>query len=87
MTVVLMGTDLRYVAGDRTILDGISVAASSGRALAVRGPSGSGKSSLLTVLGGLVAPSGGTVTLDGVRVAPRGGGVGLSRRVGFFLQG
>lgn len=87
MTVVLMGTDLRYVAGDRTILDGISVAASSGRALAVRGPSGSGKSSLLTVLGGLVAPSGGTVTLDGVRVAPRGGGVALRRRFGFILQG
>lgn len=86
MTVVLTGTDLRYAVGGRTILDGISVQASSGRILAVRGPSGSGKSSLLTMLGGLVAPSGGTVTLDGARVTPSSD-VALRRRFGFILQG
>jgi putative ABC transport system ATP-binding protein len=85
MTVVLTASDLRYVVGDRTILDGISVEASSGRVLAVRGPSGSGKSSLLTMLGGLVAPSGGTVTLDGARVTP--GSDVLRRRFGFVPQG
>ena len=36
-----------------------------GEAAAVTGPSGSGKSSLLYVLGGLEPPSSGTVTLDG----------------------
>jgi len=86
VTVVLTGTDLRYAVGDRTILDGISVQASSGRVLAVRGPSGSGKSSLLTMLGGLIAPSGGTVTLDGVRVSPSSD-LALRRRFGFVLQG
>jgi putative ABC transport system ATP-binding protein len=86
MTVVLTGADLRYAVGDRTILDGISVQASSGRVLAVRGPSGSGKSSLLTMLGGLIAPSGGTVTLDGAQVAPSSDLV-LRRRFGFVLQG
>lgn len=86
MTVVLTGNDLRYAVGNRTILDGISVRASSGRTLAVRGPSGSGKSSLLTMLGGLVAPSGGTVTLDGARVAPSSD-VAMRRRFGFVLQG
>ena len=85
MTVVLTAGDLRYVVGDRTILDGISVQASSGRVLAVRGPSGSGKSSLLTLLGGLVAPSGGTVTLDGAPVTP--GSDVLRRRFGFVPQG
>ena len=85
MTVVLTATDLRYAVGDRTILDGISLQASSGRVLAVRGPSGSGKSSLLTLLGGLVAPSGGTVTLDGARVTP--GSDVLRRRFGFIPQG
>ena len=85
MTVVLTASDLRYVVGDRTILDGISVQASSGRVLAVRGPSGSGKSSLRTMLAGLVAPSGGTVTLDGARVTP--GSDVLRRRFGFVPQG
>jgi putative ABC transport system ATP-binding protein len=86
VTVVLTGTDLRYAVDDRTILDGISVDASSGRVLAVRGPSGSGKSSLLTMLGGLIAPSGGTVTLDGAPVTPTSD-LALRRRFGFVLQG
>ncbi len=86
MTVVLTGSELCYAVGERTILEGISVRASSGRVLAVRGPSGSGKSSLLTILGGLVAPSGGTVTLDGARVAPSSD-IYLRRRFGFILQG
>jgi putative ABC transport system ATP-binding protein len=86
VTVVLRGAGLRYAVGDRTILDGISVEATSGRVLAVRGPSGSGKSSLLTMLGGLIAPSGGTVTLDGARVIP-GGDLSQRRRFGFVLQG
>ena len=86
MTAVLTGTDLRYAVGDRTILDGISVQASSGRVLAVRGPSGSGKSSLLTMLGGLIAPTGGTVTLDSARVTPNSD-LALRRRFGFVLQG
>ncbi len=86
MTLVLAGTDLRYAVRDRTILDGISVQASAGRVLGVRGPSGSGKSSLLSLLGGLVAPSSGTVTLDGAPVIP-GSDVALRRRFGFVLQG
>jgi ABC-type lipoprotein export system ATPase subunit len=86
VSVVLTGSDLRYAVGDRTILDGISVQASSGGVLAVRGPSGSGKSSLLSMLGGLVAPSGGTVTLDGALVAPSSD-IALRRRFGFVLQG
>jgi putative ABC transport system ATP-binding protein len=86
VTVVLTGTDLRYTVGDRTIFDGISVQASSGRVLAVRGPSGSGKSSLLAILGGLVAPGGGAVTLDGAPVAPSSD-LALRRRFGLVLQG
>jgi putative ABC transport system ATP-binding protein len=86
VTVVLMGNDLRYSVGDRTILDGISLQASSGRVLAVRGPSGSGKSSLLAMLGGLIAPSDGTVTLDGARVEPSSD-LALRRRFGLVMQG
>ena len=86
MTAVLTGTDLRYTVGERTILDRISVQASSGGVLAVRGPSGSGKSSLLAILSGLIAPTAGTVTLDGVAVTP-GSDLTLRRRFGLVLQG
>lgn len=58
----------------------------SGRVLAVRGPSGSGKSSLLAILGGLIAPSAGTVTLDDAPVSPSGGSA-QRRRFGLVLQG
>src|ERR1700760_4379214 len=85
MTLVLTAGDLRYVVGDRTILDGVSVQAPSGRVLAVRGPSGSGKSSLLMMLGGLAAPSAGAVTLDGAAVTL--GNDALRRRFGFVPQG
>lgn len=53
------------------ILDGVSVEVRSGEVLAITGPSGSGKSSLLALLAGLERPDGGTVVhgsapLDGV---------------------
>ncbi len=51
----------------------------------MRGPSGSGKSSLLAVLGGLLAPSGGTVTLGDAGVTP-GSDIFLRRRFAFVLQ-
>jgi putative ABC transport system ATP-binding protein len=86
VTVVLTGIGLDYVIADRTILEGVSVQVSSGRVLAVRGPSGSGKSSLLTILSGLVAPSSGTVTLDGSQVTPNSA-LTLRRRFGLVLQG
>lgn len=86
MSTVLAGIDLRYSVADRTILDGISLEATAGRVLAVRGPSGSGKSSLLALLGGLVAPSAGTVTLDATPVTPDSD-VSLRRRFGLVLQG
>jgi ABC-type lipoprotein export system ATPase subunit len=86
VTVVLSGADLRYAVGDRTVFDDISVQASSGRVLAIRGPSGSGKSSLLAMLGGLITPSSGTVTLGDARVTP-GSDLALRRRFAFVLQG
>jgi len=50
--------------GTLQILDAISFTMSAGDAAAITGPSGSGKSSLLYILGGLESPSSGTVTLD-----------------------
>src|SRR5437667_9515417 len=50
--------------GPLTVLSDVSFSLAPGDAAAVMGPSGSGKSSLLYVLGALEPPSSGTVTLD-----------------------
>jgi lipoprotein-releasing system ATP-binding protein len=48
-----------------TLVDGIDLAVNKGEFLAITGPSGSGKSSLLYLLGLLDAPSGGEVMICG----------------------
>lgn len=51
--------------GPLSILEGISFSLGRGEAVAIMGPSGSGKSSLLYILGALEPPTAGSVTLDG----------------------
>jgi lipoprotein-releasing system ATP-binding protein len=51
--------------GPLTVLAEVSFALQPGEAAAVMGPSGSGKSSLLYILGALEPPTSGTVSLDG----------------------
>ncbi len=53
-------------AGPLTVLSDVSLSLQPGDAAAIMGPSGSGKSSLLYVLGALEPPSAGSVTLGGV---------------------
>jgi lipoprotein-releasing system ATP-binding protein len=50
--------------GPLTVLEQVSFTLVAGEAAAIMGPSGSGKSSLLYVLGALEPPTSGTVTLD-----------------------
>jgi lipoprotein-releasing system ATP-binding protein len=51
--------------GPLPVLSDVNVSLAPGEAAAIMGPSGSGKSSLLYVLGALEPPSAGTVTLGG----------------------
>jgi lipoprotein-releasing system ATP-binding protein len=51
--------------GPLTVLSDITLSLAPGEAAAITGPSGSGKSSLLYILGGLEPPSSGNVTIDG----------------------
>ena len=51
--------------GSLPVLSDVSFVLAPGEAAAIMGPSGSGKSSLLYVLGALDPPTSGTITLDG----------------------
>jgi heme exporter protein A len=47
------------------VFSGLDFEASSGEVLAVVGPNGSGKTSLLRLIAGLLAPAGGSIALEG----------------------
>ena len=59
------GADIDCIRGGREVFSGLDFEASSGEALAVVGPNGSGKTSLLRLIAGLLAPAGGSVALEG----------------------
>ncbi|KYK46965.1 heme ABC exporter ATP-binding protein CcmA [Bradyrhizobium sp. 191] len=61
----LSGHGLRCVRGGREVFAGLEFAAASGQAVAVTGRNGSGKTSLLRLIAGLLVPAAGTIALDG----------------------
>jgi heme exporter protein A len=61
----LWGRGVRCVRGGREVFSDLDFEASSGEALAVTGPNGSGKTSLLRLIAGLLTIAGGSVDLEG----------------------
>ncbi|WP_367198677.1 heme ABC exporter ATP-binding protein CcmA [Amorphus sp. 3PC139-8] len=57
--------DLTVDRGGRRVLDGLSLDVAAGEGLAVTGQNGTGKSTLLRVLAGLLKPTGGELTFVG----------------------
>jgi putative ABC transport system ATP-binding protein len=66
---VIAARDLTLTLGQTVILKGIDLAVAPGETLALLGPSGSGKSSLMAVLAGLERASGGSLTVAGADFA------------------
>src|SRR5438477_8241129 len=73
-TIVLedIGLTLTSAAGPVQILSGVSLSVESGEAVALVGPSGSGKSSLLMVAAGLEAPTSGHAVVAGTDITRLG---------------
>lgn len=61
----LSGREVGCVRGGREVFSGLSFDAASGEALAVIGPNGSGKTSLLRLIAGLLTPARGSIVLEG----------------------
>ncbi|MGA2031073.1 MAG: ABC transporter ATP-binding protein [Thermoguttaceae bacterium] len=79
----------RSAAGPIAALDGVSLSLEPGEFVAVQGPSGSGKTTLLLAAGGLLAPSGGTITFRGQDVyamSPAARARWRAQCVGFVFQ-
>jgi branched-chain amino acid transport system permease protein len=62
----LAGTNLAKDFGGLCAVDNVSFALRPGEILGLIGPNGAGKSTLIAVVSGILAPSAGTVTLDGM---------------------
>ena len=61
----LSGRGVRCVRGGREVFSGLDFEAASGEALAVTGANGSGKTSLLRLIAGLLTVAGGSIGLEG----------------------
>lgn len=60
----------RYSEYEPYVLDGVSIHVRAGESVAIVGPSGGGKSTLLNVMLGILVPSAGSVLLDGLPIGP-----------------
>lgn len=89
MSVILEGRDIKKSIGESEILKGISVQISAGDFMSIVGASGSGKSSLMYILGLLDSPTSGDVIMDGRKLDFRDAKLlsGIrNKKIGFVFQ-
>jgi polar amino acid transport system ATP-binding protein len=79
--------DIRKSYGEHVALDGVTLCLPEMRTLALMGPSGGGKSTLLRIIAGLERPDSGTLALDGETVlADEDYLLPYRRRIGVVFQ-
>lgn len=80
--------DLHFAYGDRAILSGLNMDFPKGKVIAVMGGSGSGKTTILRLIGGQIAAQSGTLKVDGQEVSSldTNGLYRLRRKMGMLFQ-
>jgi len=86
-TIILV-KNLTFLRGNRKIFDNISLTLQRGKVTAIMGPSGTGKTTLLKIIGGQLLPESGSVFVDGQNVhqLSRKGLYSLRKRMGMLFQ-
>jgi phospholipid/cholesterol/gamma-HCH transport system ATP-binding protein len=79
---------LHFARGERVIFDGVDIDIARGKVTAIMGPSGTGKTTLLKLIGGQLRPAQGTVIVDGLDVhrISTGDLYKLRKRFGMLFQ-
>lgn len=67
--LVVKTRGLRFLRGTKIIFDGVDLDIRRGQVTAIMGPSGTGKTTLLRLLGGQLRPNAGSVVVDGEEVS------------------
>jgi len=80
--------DLQFGYGERSILSGLNMDFARGKVIAVMGGSGSGKTTILRLIGGQLKPQAGSVKVDGemVHALSTPGLYALRRKMGMLFQ-
>jgi len=88
MEPVVQIRDLHFAHGERVIFDGIDLDIAPGGVTAIMGPSGTGKTTLLKLIGGQLRPLSGSIRVYGEEVAKlsRKGLYQLRKRMGMLFQ-
>src|SRR5437870_8826159 len=82
---MIAATHLTRRFGSRVAVDDVSFEIGRGEIVALLGPNGAGKTTTLRMLAGLIAPTRGAVTIDGVELT-RATGASLRSRIGFLTE-
>ncbi|WP_207459953.1 ATP-binding cassette domain-containing protein [Azospirillum sp. SYSU D00513] len=83
--IVLEGVALHHPGSAQPLLSGIALRVEPGECIAITGESGCGKTSLLSLVGGLILPTAGTVHVDGHDLAKHHG-PSLRRQIAYIPQ-
>lgn len=80
--------DLHYSRGKNKIFSGLNLSIQSGQVTAIMGPSGTGKSTLLKLIGGQLKPDRGTIEVNGRNIVKfsRNQLNQMRRQMGFLFQ-
>ena len=82
---MIVAHDLTRRFGSRTVVNGVSFEVGRSEIVALLGPNGAGKTTTLRMLAGLIAPTSGSIVVDGVRLT-RSTGARLRSRIGFLTE-